>query len=116
MLSEIKFLGMEISIELIRRLMNIRTSLDKITPLNLEESIKFEFIWGYIPLKQFGNHQKHSKNFILELAFEVVLSVLFVFKRRARFYKLVASVYGTFASRVSRCRGFDYKRGGGYTP
>ena len=37
-------------------------------------------------------------------------------KPRARFYKLVASVYGTFASRVSRCRRFDYKRGGGYTP
>ena len=79
MLSEIKFLGMEISIELIHRFMNIHTSLDKITPLNLEESIKFKIIWGYIPLKQFGNHQKHSKNFILELAFEVVLSVFFVF-------------------------------------
>ena len=37
-------------------------------------------------------------------------------KRRACFYKRVASVYGIFVSRVRRCRGFDYKRGGGYTP
>ena len=35
---------------------------------------------------------------------------------RARFYKLVASVYGTFVSQVSRCQGFYYRRGGRYTP
>ena len=32
-------------------------------------------------------------------------------KHRVCFYKPAANVYGTLSLRVSRCRGFDYKRG-----
>ena len=61
-------------------------------------------------------HSMYLRTYMYLCTIQILIKSEFIVKRRACFYKHVASVYGIFASRVRRCRGFDYKRGGGYTP